>query len=66
MSLNAFADLLVTLGLVNAVNLDGGGSATAVLNGSVINYPSDTRCGEKPAVCLVNASALLSIHCTYV
>lgn len=60
--LNGFADLLVTLGLINAVNLDGGGSATAVVNGSVVNYPSDTRSGEKPAVCPVNSNALISIH----
>lgn len=36
-----FADLLLKLGLVNAINLDGGGSATMVVNNTVINYPSD-------------------------
>jgi len=35
------ADLLLKLGLVNAINLDGGGSATMVVNGTVVNYPSD-------------------------
>ena len=43
LDLNEFADFLVSLGIINAINLDGGGSATAVLNGSVINYPSDTK-----------------------
>lgn len=37
-----FADLLISLGVKNAINLDGGGSVTAVLNGSLINYPGDT------------------------
>ena len=27
---------------MNAINLDGGGSATFVVNGTVVNYPSDT------------------------
>ena len=36
-----FANLLLKLGLVNAINLDGGGSATMVINNTVINYPSD-------------------------
>jgi len=36
-----FANLLLKLGLVNAINLDGGGSATMVVNNTVINYPSD-------------------------
>ena len=36
-----FAKLLKSYGAVNAINLDGGGSATFVLNGTVINYPSD-------------------------
>lgn len=40
-----FADLLLKLGFVNAINLDGGGSATMVINNTVVNYPSD-NCGE--------------------
>jgi hypothetical protein len=35
------------LGLVNAVNLDGGGSTTMVADGKVINHPSDAT-GERP------------------
>jgi len=34
--------MLISLGVVNAINLDGGGSATMVSNGSLINYPSDS------------------------
>jgi hypothetical protein len=41
MNLYEFAELLISLGVVNAINLDGGGSATMVVNGTLINYPSD-------------------------
>jgi len=34
-------DFLITLGVTNAINLDGGGSSTFVANSTVINYPSD-------------------------
>jgi hypothetical protein len=35
------------LDMTNAVNLDGGGSTTMVVNGTVINHPSDAT-GERP------------------
>ncbi|MBW3614016.1 MAG: phosphodiester glycosidase family protein [Actinobacteria bacterium] len=41
MSLAQAADLMVELGAVEALNLDGGGSTTFVVNGSVTNVPSD-------------------------
>jgi N-acetylglucosamine-1-phosphodiester alpha-N-acetylglucosaminidase len=41
MNLYDFGKLLQSYGLVNAINLDGGGSATFVENGTVVNYPSD-------------------------
>jgi len=40
-NLYQMADLLVKFGVKNAINLDGGGSATAVYNGQVVNFPSD-------------------------
>jgi len=43
MTLYEFTELLLSFGVVNAINLDGGGSATLVVNGTVVNYPSDTR-----------------------
>eukprot|EP00033_Pygsuia_biforma_P002378 GCRY01002632.1.p1 GENE.GCRY01002632.1~~GCRY01002632.1.p1 ORF type:complete len:556 (+),score=63.38 GCRY01002632.1:193-1860(+) len=46
--LTSFATLLIDHGFVNAINLDGGGSATAVVNGTVVNYVSD-HCGSDPA-----------------
>jgi exopolysaccharide biosynthesis protein len=36
-----------SLGLVDAINLDGGGSTTMVVDGAVISHPSDTT-GERP------------------
>ncbi|XP_039258621.2 N-acetylglucosamine-1-phosphodiester alpha-N-acetylglucosaminidase-like isoform X1 [Styela clava] len=48
LNLNQFARLLIKeFHLVNAINLDGGGSATLVLNGSLASYPSD-HCKSDP------------------
>lgn len=41
MDLPSLAQLLVDLGAVEALNLDGGGSTTMVVRGSVVNRPSD-------------------------
>ncbi|XP_066289183.1 N-acetylglucosamine-1-phosphodiester alpha-N-acetylglucosaminidase-like [Branchiostoma lanceolatum] len=41
LSLWEFAEFLLSLGVVNAINLDGGGSVTFVLDGTVANYPAD-------------------------
>jgi Phosphodiester glycosidase/SPOR domain len=41
------ADVARSLGLVDAINLDGGGSTTMVLDGTVISHPSDST-GERP------------------
>ena len=40
-NLYEFADLLIKRGVVNAINLDGGGSNTLVQDGILLNYPSD-------------------------
>ncbi|HEX9683902.1 MAG TPA: phosphodiester glycosidase family protein [Acidimicrobiales bacterium] len=42
LSLLDAADLMIELGAVDAINLDGGGSSTFVVAGSVVNRPSDT------------------------
>jgi exopolysaccharide biosynthesis protein len=47
-SLWEFADLLVELGAALAVNLDGGGSTTAVYKGAVFNKP---HCADSWTVC---------------
>jgi hypothetical protein len=41
LDLPRFADMLIQLGFVNAVNLDGGSSATAVVNGSLVSSPTE-------------------------
>ncbi|AQS71844.1 phosphodiester glycosidase family protein [Streptomyces pactum] len=47
LSIAESARVAESLGLRDAVNLDGGGSTTMVTNGDVINEPSDTA-GERP------------------
>lgn len=46
MTLPELADYLLALGAVDAMNLDGGGSTTMVLDGTVVNKPSDPT-GER-------------------
>lgn len=41
LTLDELAKLMVKLGCVDAMNLDGGGSTTLVLGGTVVNRPSD-------------------------
>lgn len=47
MSLTTLAELLLELGAVEAINLDGGGSTTMVVRDKVVNRPSD-QAGERP------------------
>lgn len=47
MTLAELADLMNALGCRDALNLDGGGSSTMVLQGKVVNSPSDEG-GERP------------------
>lgn len=55
MTLHELAQLLVRLGAREALNLDGGGSATMVVGGRIVNDPSD---GEERLV----ASALVVLQ----
>ncbi len=43
MTLSRLSDELQKVGCVEAMNLDGGGSETLVVNGAAINHPSDGR-----------------------
>lgn len=47
MSLPELASLLLEFGAAEAINLDGGGSTTMVVNGKLVNNPSD-QTGERP------------------
>ena len=46
MTLQELAEYLLSLGAVDAMNLDGGGSTTMFLDGKVVNNPSDKE-GER-------------------
>lgn len=46
MTLLEFANLMITEGIYNGLNLDGGGSTTMVVNDKVVNNPSDAT-GER-------------------
>ncbi len=54
MTLGELQQYLSQLGLVNAINLDGGGSSTMVLQQSVMNTPSDGR--ERPVAAVVEVT----------
>ena len=41
MTMMEFANVLLDFGFVNAVNLDGSGSTTFVVNGTLVNYLTD-------------------------
>jgi hypothetical protein len=47
MSLDELARLMIELGAVEAINLDGGGSSTMTIGSKVVNHPSDVT-GERP------------------
>ncbi len=47
MTLEMLANLLLELGAVEAMNLDGGGSTTMVIHNRIVNKPSD-QTGERP------------------
>jgi exopolysaccharide biosynthesis protein len=47
MNLADLAALLIELGAVEAINLDGGGSTTMIVDGAIVNRPSDVT-GERP------------------
>jgi hypothetical protein len=55
MSLREFAELFVRLGAQAAINLDGGGSTTMVLDGTVVNRVSDPQERRIPTAVLVLA-----------
>mgnify|MGYP001626218908 CR=1 FL=1 len=56
MSLDELAEFLLNAGCKDALNLDGGGSSTLLVRGSVVNRPSDGK--ERP---IANALLLLNL-----
>lgn len=41
LTLEEAATMMLSVGAVHAINLDGGGSSTTVANGSIIDWPTD-------------------------
>ena len=63
MSLVEFANLMVKLGVYEGLNLDGGGSTTMVINGSLVNTPSDkNKQGESEERSVGNALLVVVRH----
>ena len=47
MNFREMAEFLLSIGVWNAINFDGGGSTTMVIRGKIVNSPSD-KTGERP------------------
>ncbi|KAM3613730.1 uncharacterized protein V6R79_004338 [Siganus canaliculatus] len=62
MSLWEVADFLQTYGVINAINLDGGGSSTYVAGGSLASYPSDHCVSDSRWRCARRVSTVLCVH----
>lgn len=62
MNLWELADFLKENGVINAINLDGGGSSTFVKNGSLASYPSDHCVPDSRWRCARRVSTVLCVH----
>ncbi|XP_072249836.1 N-acetylglucosamine-1-phosphodiester alpha-N-acetylglucosaminidase isoform X1 [Leuresthes tenuis] len=62
MNLWEMAKFLKENGVINAINLDGGGSSTYVVNGSLASYPSDHCKADNRWRCGRAVSTILCIH----
>ncbi|NXQ59900.1 NAGPA acetylglucosaminidase, partial [Anthoscopus minutus] len=56
------AEFLKEQGVINAINLDGGGSATLVLNGTLANYPSEHCSFNSMWRCPRRISTVVCVH----
>ncbi|XP_064318263.1 N-acetylglucosamine-1-phosphodiester alpha-N-acetylglucosaminidase isoform X3 [Phalacrocorax carbo] len=56
------AEFLKQQGIINAINLDGGGSATLVLNGTLASYPSEHCSFDNMWRCPRSISTIMCIH----
>ncbi|KAM4601191.1 N-acetylglucosamine-1-phosphodiester alpha-N-acetylglucosaminidase isoform 1-T1 [Polymixia lowei] len=62
MNLWEVAEFLKKYGVINAINLDGGGSSTYVINGSLASYPSDHCIPDGRWRCARHVSTVLCVH----
>ncbi|NWV76161.1 NAGPA acetylglucosaminidase, partial [Dasyornis broadbenti] len=56
------AEFLKQQGVINAINLDGGGSATLVLNGTLASYPSEHCPFDSMWRCPRSISTVVCVH----
>ncbi|KAF4798530.1 N-acetylglucosamine-1-phosphodiester alpha-N-acetylglucosaminidase [Turdus rufiventris] len=61
-SLWEMAEFLKQQGVINAINLDGGGSATLVLNGTLASYPSEHCPFDSMWRCPRSISTVVCVH----
>lgn len=62
MNLWEVAEFLKKYGVINAINLDGGGSSTYVNHGSLASYPSDHCIPDGRWRCARRVSTILCVH----
>uniref|UniRef100_A0A1A8CXF3 N-acetylglucosamine-1-phosphodiester alpha-N-acetylglucosaminidase n=1 Tax=Nothobranchius kadleci TaxID=1051664 RepID=A0A1A8CXF3_NOTKA len=62
MNLWQLANYMKDNGVINAINLDGGGSSTYVVNGSLASYPSDHCKSDSKWRCSREVSTVLCVH----
>uniref|UniRef100_A0A8C9Z4M8 N-acetylglucosamine-1-phosphodiester alpha-N-acetylglucosaminidase n=1 Tax=Sander lucioperca TaxID=283035 RepID=A0A8C9Z4M8_SANLU len=62
MNLWEVAESLKSYGVINAINLDGGGSSTYVTDGSLASYPSDHCVPDSRWRCARPVSTVLCVH----
>eukprot|EP00064_Thunnus_orientalis_P024284 superscaffoldBa00010192_g24569 len=62
MNLWEVADFLKKNGVINAVNLDGGGSSSFVVNGTLASYPPDQCKPDSRWRCARRVSTILCVH----
>ncbi|XP_028280919.1 N-acetylglucosamine-1-phosphodiester alpha-N-acetylglucosaminidase [Parambassis ranga] len=62
MNLWEVAEFLKKYGVINAINLDGGGSSTYVIRGSLASYPSDHCKSDNRWRCGRHVSTILCVH----
>ncbi|KAM7382860.1 hypothetical protein PAMP_002558 [Pampus punctatissimus] len=62
MNLWEVADFLKKNGVINAINLDGGGSSSFVVNGTLASYPPDQCKPDSRWRCARHVSTILCVH----
>ena len=62
MTLGEFADLMISLGIYEGLNLDGGGSTAMVINGKLVNTPAEKNTAGQPVERTVGNALLVVVN----